>query len=50
VDLGRVEGSRRHIHYKVPVNASKSKSASIFVDNLWTGGGTDNLFGSPISQ
>ena len=47
---GELKDRRWHIHYKVPVNASKSKSASIFVDNLWTGGGTYNLFGSPIPQ
>ena len=47
---GELKDSRWHIHYKVPVNPSKSKSASIFVDNLWTGGGTYNLFGEPNSQ
>ena len=47
---GELKDRRWHIHYKVPINASKSKSASIFVDNLWTGGGTYNLFGSPIPQ
>ncbi|HJZ72457.1 MAG TPA: amidase family protein [Vicinamibacterales bacterium] len=47
---GELKDSRWHIHYKVPVDSSKSKLASIFVDNLWAGGGTYNLFGAPISQ
>ena len=47
---GELKDSRWHIHYKVPVDKSKSKSASIFVDNLWIGGGTYNLYGAPISQ
>src|SRR5262249_3794158 len=36
---GELKDSRWHIHYKVPVDTAKSKSASIFVDNLWVGGG-----------
>ena len=47
---GELKDSRWHIHYKVPVDKSKSKSASIFVDNQWIGGGTYNLYGAPISQ
>jgi Asp-tRNA(Asn)/Glu-tRNA(Gln) amidotransferase A subunit family amidase len=45
---GELKDSRWHIHYQVPVNRSKSKSAAIVVDNLWTGGDTYNLHGAPV--
>jgi Asp-tRNA(Asn)/Glu-tRNA(Gln) amidotransferase A subunit family amidase len=44
--VGELKDSRWHIRYKVPVNASKGKSSSIFVDNLWTGE-TYTLTGTP---
>jgi Asp-tRNA(Asn)/Glu-tRNA(Gln) amidotransferase A subunit family amidase len=47
---GEFKDSHWHIHYKVPVNAAKAKSASIDVDNLWTGGGRYTLSGAPISH
>jgi hypothetical protein len=47
---GELKDRHWHIHYKVPVDNSKSRPASIFVDNLWTGGGTYNLSGTPILQ
>jgi amidase len=47
---GELKDARWHIHYKVPVNASKSKSATVFVDNLWTGGTTYTLHGASVAQ
>jgi Asp-tRNA(Asn)/Glu-tRNA(Gln) amidotransferase A subunit family amidase len=47
---GELKDSRWHILYKVPVDASKSKTATILVENLWTGGSTYTLSGTPSGQ
>ncbi len=44
---GEVEDSHWHIRYKVPTDGS---AASIYVDNLWAGGGIYSLFGAAVSQ
>ena len=46
---GQLKDSRWHIRYKLPVNPSKSKSASVDVDSLW-GGGSYTLDSQPGSQ
>jgi len=40
---GEIRDSRWNIRYKIPVNASKSKSASVSVDSMWAGGGSYDL-------
>jgi len=47
---GEFKDSHWQIHYKVPIDKSKSRSASIVVDNLWVGGGTYRLSGAAIAQ
>ena len=47
---GQLRDSRWRIHYKVPANPSKSRSATIDVDDLWTDGGTYSLEGTPGVQ
>jgi Asp-tRNA(Asn)/Glu-tRNA(Gln) amidotransferase A subunit family amidase len=42
---GEFKDSRWRIRYKVPVDDTKSKSASIFVESEWTGGATYTLSG-----
>jgi Asp-tRNA(Asn)/Glu-tRNA(Gln) amidotransferase A subunit family amidase len=47
---GELKDSRWHIHYKVPVNEGKAKSASVFVESQWTNGGAYRLSGTPVAQ
>jgi Asp-tRNA(Asn)/Glu-tRNA(Gln) amidotransferase A subunit family amidase len=47
---GEFKDARWHIHYKVPVDQGKAKSATIFVDSEWTGGGNYSLYGRPVAQ
>jgi amidase len=47
---GELTDSRWRIRYKVPVELSKSKSASVDVDSRWAGGGSYDLDGRPGSQ
>jgi hypothetical protein len=44
---GEFRDSHWHIRYKVPTDGD---SASIFVDNLWAGGGVYNLVGPAVAQ
>jgi Asp-tRNA(Asn)/Glu-tRNA(Gln) amidotransferase A subunit family amidase len=44
---GEFQDSHWHISYNIPTDGS---AASIFVDNLWTGGGIYNLFGAAAAQ
>jgi len=46
---GQLKDSRWRIRYKLPVNPSKSKSASVDVDSLW-GGGSYTLDGQASQQ
>jgi hypothetical protein len=47
---GELKDNRWHIHYKVPVNEAKAKSASVFVESQWTNGGAYTLSGTPVAQ
>ena len=45
---GEFKDSHWQIRYSVPIGGSNS--ASIFIDNLWTGGGIYNLYGKAVAQ
>ena len=44
---GEFEDAHWHVRYSVPTNGD---TASIVVNNLWTGGGVYNLFGAAVAQ
>jgi hypothetical protein len=43
---GEFEDSHWHVRYKVPTDGS---TASIYVDNLWAGGGVYTLYGPAVA-